>query len=293
MLELAWGDIVGQLIKDRSLKPRETGVTMIIDTGIGIRQLNDILEIGGHCIDHWKLAFGTSVFHTTKALQQKLGLLAEHGILSFPGGTLLEVALIEHHCRDYMKHAKRLGFSAVEISDGTIAMPEFRRRNIIHCAQDAGLVPITEVGKKDPRQQPTADQIAEQALQDIEYGSQWVVMEGRESGRSVGIFGEHGQILDSVVETIAEKVGLHADKLIWEAPHKEQQAYLIGRFGTNVGLGNIEPTQVLAVEALRCRLRFDTLYSVAEKMMRIGTWDPHQIEPKVNEASVVISVKHE
>ena len=85
---------------------------------------------------------------------RKLGVLADHGILSFPGGTLLEVALVEHQCHDYMKHAKELGFSAIEISDGTIPMPAARRRNIIACARDAGLVPITEVGKKDPRAQP-------------------------------------------------------------------------------------------------------------------------------------------
>ena len=188
MPELAWDPIVESLIGDRTQKPRATGVTMVIDTGVGLGLLRDTLELAGHCIDHWKLSFGTSVFLTKQILQRKLALLAEHEVLTFPGGTLLEVALVERHCRDYMKHAKTLGFSAVEISDGTIPMPAFRRRNIIHCALDAGLVPITEVGKKDPRQQPSAEQIAEQALEDLEHGARWVVVEGRESGRAVGIY---------------------------------------------------------------------------------------------------------
>ena len=109
MHDLAWNNIIGSLIDDRSQKPRDIGMTMVIDTGIGCMQLSDILELSGHCIDHWKLGFGTSAFHTKKVLQRKLAMLSEIGILTFPGGTLLEVALIEHHCRDYMKQAKRLG----------------------------------------------------------------------------------------------------------------------------------------------------------------------------------------
>lgn len=278
MPDLAWDDIVGKLINDRVQKPRDVGVTMVIDNGVGICQLRDTLELAGHCIDHWKLGFGTSVFHTKQILQQKLELLAEHGIISFPGGTLLEVALVEHHCRDYMRHAKGLGFNAVEISDGTIPMPAFRRKNIINCALENGLIAITEVGKKDPRQQPSAEQVAEQVLLDLEEGARWVVMEGRESGRAVGIYGEHGQVIDAAVETIARNLGELVNRLVWEAPLKEQQAYLIGKFGTNVGLGNIHPCQLLAVEALRCRLRFDTLYTLTDKWVRSGVWNPHEVE---------------
>lgn len=283
MHDSAWQNIIGGLIDDRSQKPRDTGLTMVIDTGIGFNQLHDTLELAGHCIDHWKLGFGTSAFHSKKNLQEKLALLAAQQILTFPGGTLLEVALIEHHCRDYMKHAKKLGFTAVEISDGTIPMPGFRRKNIIHCALDAGLVAITEVGKKDPRQQPTAEQVAEQALCDLEHGASWVILEGRESGRAVGVFGEHGQVIDESVATIVDILGESADRLIWEAPLKDQQAYLISKLGTNVGLGNIHPDQLLAVESLRCRLRFDTLHNVADKMVRSGRWDPQQIEPQCHD----------
>ncbi len=286
MPELAWDPIVKSLIGDRTTKPRTTGVTMVIDTGVGLSLLRDTLELAGHCIDHWKLSLGTSVFLTKEVLQQKLALLAEHEVLSFPGGTLLEVALVERHCRDYMKHAKSLGFSAVEISDGTIPLPAFRHRNIIHCALDAGLVPITEVGKKDPRQQPSADQIAEQVLEDLEHGARWVVVEGRESRRAVGIYDQNGQVIEDAVAAIGRILGAAMDRLVWEAPLKEQQVYLIRRFGTNVGLGNIHPDQVLAVESLRCRLRFETLRSVTDELVRSGAWDPHEVEPQRAEAPI-------
>lgn len=291
MPELAWDTIITSVIGDRTEKPRATGVTMVIDTGMGLAMLKDMLELAGRCVDHWKLSFGTTVFVTKDALQNKLALLAEHGVLTFPGGTLLEVALVERHCRDYMKHAKTLGFSAVEISDGTIPMPAFRRRNIIHCALDAGLVPITEVGKKDPKQQPTAAQIAEQALEDLERGARWVVVEGRESGRAVGIYDDFGNVIDSAVAEISHLMGTAVDRLVWEAPLKEQQAYLIQRFGTNVGLGNIHPDQVLAVESLRCRLRFETLHWITDELVRSGAWDPHEVEPEKASAPVTLHAK--
>jgi phosphosulfolactate synthase len=287
MTELAWDAIVAGLIGDRTRKPRAAGVTMVIDTGIGPRQLEDILNLAGHCIDHWKFGFGTSAFHTPEILGEKLALLAGHGILSLPGGTLLEVALVEHHCRDYMRHAADLGFSAVEISDGTIPLPDFRRRNIVRCARDAGLVPITEVGKKDPRKQPAALEVAEQVLEDLESGAEWVVVEGRESGMAVGIYDHNGRVIDDSVATIRDAVGDSAHRLIWEAPLKDQQAWLIRRLGTNVGLGNIHPDQVLAVESLRCRLRFDTMHWITDDLVRSGQWDPAEVEPAAGERPLI------
>jgi phosphosulfolactate synthase len=279
MSERAWDPIIEHLIANRAGKPRAAGVTSIIDLGIGLGQLRDLLGLAGAYIDQWKFAFGTSALITTSALRDKLALLAEHEILTLPGGTLLEIALVERHCRDYMRHARALGFGGVEISDGTIPMPAPRRRNIIHCALDAGLIPITEVGKKDPRRQPSALQIAEQALLDLENGARWTVVEARGSGRGVGIFDEHGHPLDDAVTEIAGLLGDKIQHLIWEAPLTGQQAYLIRRFGGNVGLGNIPPGEVLAVESLRCGLRFETLQGITDGLVRSGSWDPAQLEP--------------
>jgi phosphosulfolactate synthase len=177
-----------------------------------------------------------------------------------------------------MTHAKALGFSAVEISDGTLPIPRFRRKKIIECALNAGLIPITEVGKKDPKRQPTADQIAEEVLEDIEWGAAWVIIEGRESGQGVGVFDESGNVDGFEVDLIVEMLGDKLDALIWEAPLKSQQAFFIEKFGANTGLGNIPMDQVLALEALRNGLRFDTLNRVTGKLLREGSWDPNQVE---------------
>jgi phosphosulfolactate synthase len=278
MSELAWENIISSMRNSRSAKPRKTGYTMVMDVGKGLIETQSILEMAGAYIDHWKFGFGTSVFVEKTLLQQKLRLLAEHNILTFPGGTLLEVALLEHHCRVYMGQAKALGFQAVEISDGTLPIPRFRRRRIIECALNAGLIPITEVGKKDPKRQPTIDQIAEEVLEDLEWGAASVILEGRECGQGVGVYDDAGNVEDFEVERLVELLGSKIDAVIWEAPLKSQQAFFIEKFGVNVGLGNISPEQVLAVEALRNGLRFDTLNRVSDKLLRTGGWDPNAVE---------------
>ena len=278
MPEFAWDGVIS---RDRTAvggRPRTVGLNMILDKGLGTVATQDVLEVAADYIDHWKLSFGTSVFVPPDVLRHKLELLARHGVLTLPGGTLLEAAVVQGHCRPYMERARELGFSAVEVSDGTIPLPAERRRNIIWCARDAGLIPITEVGKKDPRRQPSPERLAEEALQDLEWGAHWVVVEGRESGTSVGIYDDAGQLLEDALDAITAAMGEQIGRLIWEAPQKHQQAELIARFGDRVNLGNIPPGEILALEALRGGLRFETLKPIAEELQRLGGWRPEAQE---------------
>lgn len=278
MSERAWAQVVGRVLSGRAQPPRKSGLTMVIDKGHGLAMTADLLEMSGDMIDHWKCTFGTSAFVPADVLRRKLLQLTTRGILAYPGGTLLEAAIVYGTCRAFMQHAHMLGFGAVEISDGTIPLPQHRRRNLIRCAIDHGLTPITEVGKKDPAQQPTAIELADQALQDLEWGAQWVTVESRESGKGIGIYDDHGTVRTEAVVEISERMGPQVDRLIWEAPLKNQQTYLIQQFGINVNLGNILPGEVLALEALRAGLRFETFAHIAEELKRSGQWNPDAVE---------------
>ena len=280
MSEAHWGDltVISALRRKRSSQPRASGMTMVIDTGLGPMATADLLETAGDYIDLWKLSFGTSVFVKPEVLERKLALINARGILTCPGGTLFEAAILQHHCRVYMRRAFAIGFTAVEISDGTIELPAFRREMVIECAKLAGLVPITEVGKKDPAAQPPIELLARQALTDLACGAHWVIVEGRESGRSAGVYDQCGKVTAGAFDTVAGIMGTAVDRLIWEAPLKDQQAALINRFGINVGLGNIAPGDVLALEALRLGLRFETLKPIADDLTRSGRWDPSEVE---------------
>jgi phosphosulfolactate synthase len=260
---------------------------MVIDVGLGLRETEDLLEIAGEYIDLWKLSFGTSVLVPTDLLVRKIALIEARGIHAMPGGTLFEAAVVLQHCRVFLARARELGFSAVEIADGTIPLPPFRRRRIIQGARKEGLLPITEVGKKDPRAQPGAAQLAEIALQDLEWGAEQVIVEARESGKGVGVYDGEGNLRGDQLEAMVKILGPQVDRLIWEAPLKSQHSGLIARFGVNVGLGNVDPRQVLALEALRIGLRFETLQPIAEALRAAGKWVPEDIEavPEVNHAS--------
>ncbi|ABS70267.1 Phosphosulfolactate synthase (plasmid) [Xanthobacter versatilis] len=278
--ERPWLGVLGlDAVIDRRLRrPRQRGITMVIDTGLGQIATADILEIAAPHVDHWKFAFGTSALMPAHVLRHKLELLAAYGLLTYPGGTLLEAAIVQQHCRVYMRQARELGFQAVEISDGTIDLPADRRRRVIDCARDAGLVAITEVGKKDPSRQPGAAELAEQALQDLECGAAWVIVEARESGHGIGIYDNAGALKDGFLEEIASLMGKSTDRLIWEAPQKDQQAALVRRFGANVSLGNVAAREALALEALRSGLHYETLSQIVECERAAGQWDPAMSE---------------
>ena len=264
MSDLAWSGIIAMGQGQHLSKPRDRGLTMLIDTGLGVAASTDLVEIGGDYIDHWKCSFGTSSFVRADVLMRKLSMLNAHGILTYPGGTLLEAAIVNRTHRAYIARAKLLGFGAIEVSDGTIDLDRETREEVIAAALDAGFTVIAEVGKKDPDAQPSVAEIADQALLDLEAGASFVIVEGRESGASVGIYDEKGGIKGQTLFAITEMMGDAADRLIWEAPRKDQQATLVKAFGANVNLGNVEPGAILALESLRAGLRFETMKAVAE-----------------------------
>lgn len=261
----AWGDVFKQL-DERARKPRAAGITMVIDKCQGPHATADLLTMAGDYVDHWKLSFGTSALMDEDVLRDKIAMLHERGVLVYPGGTLTEYAVVRGVCRDYMRRAGDLGFTGIEISDGTIQHSPQARRDAIRWAIDLGLTVVAEVGKKDPRQQPPAEALAEMALADFESGASWVIVEARESGKGVGVYGEDGSVNGRDVEVIAGALDGHLDRLIWEAPLKNQQEYFILRFGPDVSLGNIQPREVLGLEALRAGLRFETFRVLIEKL---------------------------
>ncbi len=268
----AWSEVFTHL-DERSRKPRPVGVTMTIDKCQGPGATADLLAMTGDYIDHWKLSFGTSALLDEDLLRDKIAMVKEKNILVYPGGTLTEYAMVRGKWREFMRRARDLGFNGVEISDGTIHVAASARREAIQFALDLGLTVVAEVGKKDPREQPQAEELAELAISDFESGASWVIVEARESGKGVGIYGADGSVHEQDVDMISTALNSHLRRLIWEAPLKNQQEYLILRFGPDVSLGNIQPRDVLGVEALRAGLRFETLQPLVEQMEREGAAD--------------------
>ena len=262
-MEQAWQDVIEYPLPGRLRKPRQMGFTMVIDKGLGITETRELLELATEHIDFLKLTFGTSAFYPAKLLQQKIQLVKSYNVDIFPGGTFLEIAILQGKLDRFLRRAVDLGFTCVEVSDGTIEMSPATRLEVIQKAKSYGLKVISEVGKKDPRERVPEEHMQEQIARDLEAGVLGVIIEGRESGKGVGIYDKEGRIKEEELEGLLSGVE-KPEALIWEAPLKNQQQALILRFGPNVNLGNIQPGDILALEALRCGLRGDTLKASLE-----------------------------
>jgi phosphosulfolactate synthase len=249
------------LTKDR-IKAPEEGITMMLDKGMGPNMVEDFLEISGHYVDLAKLGWGTSAIHERELIKYKIDTYLSNDIIPYPGGTLFELAYIKDKFDEFLTEADELGFKAIEISDGTVDIIPEERNRIIGEVKDMGFMALTEVGKKDPKKdhQFTAIDRVNLITLDLEAGADKVIIEGREGGKDLGIYNNKGDVKEDDVQVLVDY--LDVKKLIWEAPQKNQQAYLILKFGSNVNLGNISPDEITPLETMRRGLRGDTLGKV-------------------------------
>lgn len=239
-------------IPERPEKPRDNGVTMMMDKGLSIRQCEDFIESSGHLTDVVKFGFGTS--YVTQNLEQKIKLYKEANIRPYFGGTLFEAFIARDMFDDYMKLVDKLDLDLAEVSDGSIVIPHDMKLEYISKLAKRGTV-LSEVGSKEEGILISPAKWIKMMSTEIEAGSWKVIAEGRESG-TVGIFRPNGTAHTILINKIISKVP--PEKILWEAPKKQQQVWFIKLFGSNVNLGNIGYNEVIPLETLRLGLRGDT-----------------------------------
>ncbi|HEY1450147.1 MAG TPA: phosphosulfolactate synthase [Solirubrobacteraceae bacterium] len=240
-------------IPERSAKPRERGLTHVMDRGLSLAEVDGLLEVAGACVDIVKLGWGTALVSAN--LEPKLARYAEHGIPVVLGGTLTEIAIRQGRVEGLIDWLRKLGLHHVEVSDGTIAIDADYKRELIE--QLAGeFVVFAEVGNKDAEFIMAPYVWVEQIERDLQAGAWKVITEARESG-SAGIYRADGEPRTGLIDEIVHAI--EPDRLIFEAPLRPQQVWLLKRFGTECNLGNIAPGDVLSLETLRLGLRSDTV----------------------------------
>lgn len=243
----------------RSKVKTDHGMTMVIDKGLGMRQFEDVVETSGNYIDFIKLGFGTVALYPSHILQSKIFIAAKYKINIYPGGTFFEVAFHKGKLKEYFQSMKQIGFTRVEISDGTVFLSKEARLNSIALAKEYGFRVITECGKKLAGSRVSLEELTETIETDLGAGADYIIVEGRENGEDVGIYDEHGNVADDFPHLV-NALKKYSNQVIWEAPQKKQQVELINWFGANVHLGNIKPDEVFSVESLRRGLRSDTFF---------------------------------
>ncbi len=247
---------------DRITKPRKNGITMMLDKGMGLNAVDDLMKVSGEYIDFAKFGWGTSALHDRNLIKEKTEMYLSYDVNPYPGGTLFEIALMKNKLNEFLDEADQLGFKAIEISDGSTTISLEDRLEIISTVKEKGFFIITEVGKKNPCEdhELNIDNRANIVNLDLNAGADRVLIEAREGGKDLGIYDECGDVKEDELENLIKQTDMN--KLIWEAPLKNQQTYLILKFGTNVNLGNIAPEEITALETMRRGLRGDTLGKV-------------------------------
>ncbi len=225
----------------------------MIDRGLSVAEVESLLEVAGECVDVVKLGWGTAL--VTANLRPKLDRYAARGIPVVLGGTLTELAIRQGRVEGLVAWLTELGLRHVEVSDGTIALePQVKRELIERLARDFTV--LAEVGSKDVDFIMAPYVWVEQIERDLEAGAWKVIAEARESG-TAGIYRADGEVRTGLIDEIAHAVD--TERLIFEAPRREQQVWLLKRFGTECNVGNIAPGDVLSLETLRLGLRSDTV----------------------------------
>jgi phosphosulfolactate synthase len=245
----------------RATKPRRSGLTHVLDKASPVPILDAYLGQCAESIDFVKLGWGLG--YLDRHIAARVATCARHGCVLVTGGTFLEIAARQHRVEEFRDWALAQHISAVEVSNGLNLLDRDDKRELI-AKLSADFVVLAETGSKDGRIVTDPAEWAEEMADDLAAGASWVIAEGRESG-TVGLYHDDGSIRDSLVDVVASRVDPAA--IIFEAPLKAQQLWLINHLGPDVGLGNIELAEVASLETLRVGLRADT----AVDCLRAGT----------------------
>lgn len=241
-----------KMIPERSAKPRQKGLTMVMDKGLSIREAEDMLSVSGNYIDIVKLGFGTAIL--TPNLEDKIKLYQSNNVLVYFGGTLFEAFLVRNQFEDFIKFLEKYKLKHAEISDGSIDLPHEKKLEYIKILSKHVTV-LSEVGSKDVEKIMPPYQWIELMQAELKAGAWKVIAEARETG-NVGVYRSSGEVREGLVQEILTKIP--GDKIIWEAPLKAQQTYFIKLVGTNVNFGNIATNDIIPLETLRLGLRSDS-----------------------------------
>jgi phosphosulfolactate synthase len=240
------------VLPPRSVKPRATGITHVLDKGLSPTETAGLVAQAGHLIDIVKVGWGIGYIDPT--LPERVAAYRAAGVAVCLGGTLTEIVALQDRLPEMRDWAMRIGITHAEVSNGLRQLTEQDKTRLIK-ELSMDFVVLAETGAKDGSHPAEPAGWAQEMLRDLDAGADWVVAEGRESG-TIGLYAADQAIREDIVTAILDRVP--SEKVIFEAPVKRQQTWFVGHLGPDVNLGNIEPGNVLALETLRLGLRADT-----------------------------------
>ncbi len=238
-------------------KPRESGITMVADWGVGLARQKDLIEASGYFVDLAKIVVSLSRILPREILARKIRLYKRNKIQPFPGGQFLEIAVLQNRVKEYYAAAKKIGYEYVEVSDNAITITAEEKSRIIRQGIDSGLKVIGEVGKKVSSS--SGGELIADIDNTLKAGAWKVFVEAKE------IFGEG--LNEDLIKELAEAVDI--SQLIFEIPLVSVQEvhhyegyqmwqWLLATFGPKVNVANLEFDDPIKLAALRLGIGPDT-----------------------------------
>lgn len=239
-------------------RPRSVGITHVLDRLQSLAG-SDLADVAPY-IDVAKLGWGLPLLLPRERVRERIRVYHDLGIEVSTGGTLLEYAVMRERVADCLDEARSLGFDIIEVSNGILDLSRVQMERLVTEVKRRSIEFFIEVGKKDVQQQLSLKETLDQIGWARTQHPRKVIVESRESGRSVGIYDADGQIKwDWVRALVAEQP---REELILEAPMESQQVSLLRQLGSDINLGNVALGSVAPLASERLGLRGETFGSI-------------------------------
>jgi phosphosulfolactate synthase len=235
----------------RSAKPRKQGTTSVIDFGpdtfgwTGVSGVRDLLDYASDYIDFVKIYAMNALLVPERTIRAVVGVYQDAGVQAYSGGILFEYACKTNSVPEMLRHLRKLGIRAMEVSENYLELTDHQRKDYIRMAQAEDFHVIYEFGRKNPASAFSVDDL-EKIVADLgSQGVEHVIIEQSEIDMMAAV--------DPLALRSLGQKGWFSSVMIEADPYKfpKQHAQLLGEFGPEVNLANITAGQALRLEGLR------------------------------------------
>lgn len=234
-------------VPPRQAKPRDSGLTVVADRGLGPAALGDLLETAGDYIDIAKFAMGVSRLLGEDLVRRKIEAYGARGIPCFFAGEIFELAILQGVVEEYFAAIKALGGWGVEVSNAQVAMGIPEKVALIGMGQKAGLQVIAECGRKGGVDWAGSGKlVAAEVRACLDAGAYRVLVQAE--GLNEGVEEPNARLIQDLVG----EFGL--DRLVFQAKEDGLIPWFLKSFGLRVNL-DVDSDQVLDLESQRRGLR--------------------------------------
>lgn len=231
----------------RAVKPRETGLTIVADRGLGPHAHADLMATAAEYIDIAKFAMGVARLMDREVLQAKIAAYGKHNIPVFFAGEISELAIMQGVAKDYFGEVKDLGGWGVEVSNAQVAMGIPEKVALIGMARGCGLEVVAECGRKGGVDWAGSTKLVAAEVRACLEAGAWRVLVQAE-GVNEGVATSN----DRIIQDLVGEFGL--DQLIFQAKEDGLIPWFLKSFGTRVNL-DVDSDQILDLESQRRGLR--------------------------------------